>query len=634
MQKFAIKGNDKVILVDGVVPRGLGTWIRKGFWRNADGSPGAFPDNYWLGAPFSEAGSTIGDAPETAKAWMSDSKFSTALGSWLNTKSICHLGRYLYTVHVTNETDPTAGLDFHSVSRNPKIVEWDGIEENVDNNTWPSGQGARIVFGYSQVACDRLNYNKGFPGDTADVALVPFKGHVVGIGASLYGSYPATQLNPVGDEAARLDVFNSSIDAPLYYSFWFDPNQNNGSGLTTFTMWASGGDAAPNTTISHFTTPSWMLDASEYSANTDYVMFDSPYYNYSMTDALEFQDWIYACNSCHLVRFGSGFPNFELLYDTSQSPYTVSPKWLEKHDGNLYMLEGSGVVSQIIPSGTGVVKNNLADLSYVDPGNIRYGGIHAREWGIERATKDLIVSYQDKLHAFVGMGSGAYHFVSSGNMSAWEDKTSDLPALFRTTQCNIHGYRDPHDGKLYILASPMVSDNGIYGIVTFGDKVTGVSHLYSYNGSTWDKHGWFPIQSMWHAGGFVGFDAYGPHVAMPSGIDYPYGREPGSGLTSITPAVFKCKDYALVDYQLIDELSRNIDVSIEYSLDDGCTWNTCSRFKNYSTLEYVGEGLTALSASPSGNWHTFYWDFVKAVGYNVDYPYTKIRIIPNISNTQ
>ena len=633
MQKFAIKGNDKVIIVDGVVPRVLGVWIRKGYWRNG-AVDGAFPDAYWWGAPFNEAGITPGDHPGTAKAWLlGDSKFITPPGSWLNTKSICHLGRYLYTVHVTNETISSAPLNYHKVSRNAKIMQWDGIEDNVDNKTWPSGQGARVIFGYSSRASERFELNRGMPNDTAEVALVPYKGHVVGIGASLFGGFPYNVLSPVGDEAARLDVYNATIVAPLYYSFWFDPHQNNGSGLTTFTMYASGGADAPDKTISNFSTPSWMVDDDDYFT-ASYYMFDSPYYNYGMTDALEFQDWIYACNGCHLVRFGSGYPNFEILYDTSQSPYTVSPKWLEKHDGKLYMLEGSGVVSQIIPSGTGVVKNNLSDLSYVDPGNIRYGGIHAREWGVERATKNLLVSYQDKLHAFVGMGSGAYHFVSSGNMSAWQDKTSELPALFRTTQCNIHGYKDLHDGKLYVLASPMVPDNGLYGVLTFGEKVAGTSHLYSYDGTTWNKHGWFPIQSAWHAGGFVGFDQYGPHVSMPSGIEYPYGREAGSGLTSITPAVFKCKDYAVLDYQLIDELSRNIDVDIQYSLDDGCTWSDCSRFKDYSTLEYLGEGTGILSASPSGEWHTFYWDFVKAVGYNVNYPYTKLRIVPSISNTQ
>jgi hypothetical protein len=632
MQKFAIKGNDKIVLVDGVVPRALGVWIRKRYWR--DGAADGAQDGYWWGAPFNEGGNYEGNALETAKAWTGESKFITAFGSWLNSKSICHLGKYLYTVHVTNETVASANLNFHAVSRNPKIMQWDGIEDNVNETAWPSGRGARVMFGYSSRASERFDINGGFPGDTADVALVSYKGHVVGIGASLYGEYPHGSLSPSGDEAARLDVYATSIDAPLYYSFWLDPNQNGGSGLTTFTMYASGNDASPNKTISHFETPSWMLDNDEYLALKDYVMFDSPYYNYSMTDAIEFQDWIYACNSCHLVRCGSGFPNFELLYDTGQSPYTVSPKWLEKHEGNLFMLEGSGVVSQIVPSGDGIVKNNLSDLSYVDPGNIRYGGIHAREWGVERATKNLLVSYQDQLHAFVGMGSGAYHFVGSGDMSSWNDRTADLPALFRTTQCNIHGYRDPHDGKLYVLASPMVSDNGIYGIVTFGNKVTGTSHLYSYNGTTWEKHGWFPIQSMWHAGGFVGFDAHGPHVAMPSGTDYPYGRAAGSGLTSITPAVFKCKDYAVLDYQLLDEWSRNIDVSVQFSLDDGCTWATCSRFKDYSTLQYLGEGTEALSASPSGEWHSFYWNFVQAVGYNVNYPYTKLRVIPSISNTQ
>jgi hypothetical protein len=631
MIKFAIRCNDKVIIIEGAVPRALGHWLRKGFWRNADQSPGTFPDNYFRGTAMQEGGLVQGDRLQISRAWIGESAFSTPPGSFLNAKPICHLGRYLYTFHTVNETDATASVDLQRVPANPKLIEWDGIEENINPNIFPSGQGGRIIFGYSSAAANRLDQFAGMPTKTCDAAMLPFKGHVVGIAASIQGSIPYTTLLNEGDEAGQLDIFDDTIVLPAYYSFWFNPQANNGSGLITWSFYAKGDDTP---SVSQFSFPSWMLDLSNYNAQNQYYMFDQPFNNYNMTDAIEYNDWIYACNGCHLVRFGSGYPNFEILYDTGQSPYTAAPKWLEKHNGNLYMLESSGVVSQIIPSGDSVIKNNLIDLSYVNPGNVRYGGIHAREWGVERATKNAIVSYDEKLHVMMGMGSGAYHFVSSGNMSVWEDRTSDLPDLLKNNQCNIYTYEDLHDGNLYVLASPMVADNGIFGVITFGDKVTGTSHLYSYNGSAWTKHAWFPVQSFWHAGGFLGFDYYGPHVLMPSGGNYPVNYGNGSGITSITPVLFKCKDYAVVDYKLIDELSRNIDVDIQYSLDDGCTWSNCTRFKDYSTLEYLGEGTEILSASPSGEWHNFYWDFVKAVGYNVNYPYTKLRIIPSISNTQ
>jgi len=98
-----------------------------------------------------------------------------------------------------------------------------------------------------------------------------------------------------------------------------------------------------------------------------------------------------------------------------------------------------------------------------------------------------------------------------------------------------------------------------------------------------------------------------------------------------SPILIKCRDHAVLDYKIIDELSRNVDVNIEYSDDNGCTWSTCDRFKDYETIQYLGDGITDLASSPSGEWHSFYWDFVKPFGYNVEYPYCQMRITPSIS---
>ena len=633
MIKFALRCNDKICMIEGAVPRILGHWVRKGYARKSDGSLQPFPDTYWWGAA-SEAGAPGDGEPVYMTTQMGNARLSTPPGSYLNAKSLCHLGRYLYSVHTVQNSWGAGVTEEFWYPRNPKMFEWDGVEDNVDNTVWPSGQGARIVFGYSSRASDRYSLTEGALVTTSDPALLSYNGHVVGVALYRGEGVQEALLDDTGDEAGRIDNYNASIDAPCYYTFWYDPKANNGSGFTTWNFHAEVGAGEDDAAPVNVTTPSWMLNLTQFQSQDYYTLFDSPYLNYNMTDAIEYQNRIYACNACHLVSFTSGAMDFNILYDTSSGPYTVSPKWLEKHDGNLYMLEASGTVSQITPSGDGIVKTTLADLSYVSPGNVRYGGIHAREWGIERATKDLIQSYQDKLHVFIGMGSGAYHFSSSGDMGTWTNHTADLPDILRGTQCNIYAVEDYHDNNLYVLACPMVADHGALGVITFGERVSGIGHLFSYNGTAWTQHAWFPIPSFWGAGGFIGFDYYGPHVEMPSGTAYPYGAASGDIVGDMTPILYKCKDYAIIDYKLIDELSRNIDVSIQYSIDDGCTWYDCRRFKDYQTVQYLGEGLTALSSSPSGEWHSFTWDFVNAVGYNISIPYTKLRVIPSISATQ
>jgi hypothetical protein len=627
MLKFAFKLTDKVIYVDGATVRVAAPWVKKRHLYDPFGYvvPGKA---YGFGLCDAEWDVQLG-RDEVLTSHMGNGEFSSPPGSYLNRRSIGRLGRYLYTCHHQHETHSSLPLAPQWMSTDPKMIEWDGVRDNVDWKAWPSGYGARFIFGYAHQGSAGFQRNFEMLTHCGDIALTEFHGHMVGImysrtSTSIYPEYPS------GDEAVTIYGRHASVTQwPSYITFWFNPLDNSGSGLTKFNFHTSG-VGGEGIHYSHITEPSWMNYDNE-APDYTHIVKDAPYYNYNMTDIVEFQDWLYACNACHLVRFGSGVENFQILYNTGDNPHTTCPRWLEKFEGNLYMLEASGVVSRVTASGDDVTITALADLSYKDPGNIRRGGIHAREWGSERATKDEIVSYNNKLHVFLGMGSGLHHFAGSGDMSLWTDYTEDLPDLFRTEQGNIYTTEDLHDGKLYVLWVNM-SLQGFLGISSFGDRPANMAHLYSYNGTVWSKHAWFPIPALYPCGGFTGFDYQGPHVFLPSGVDYPIG---GSG-DSIghTPVVYKCKDYAVVDFQLIDELSRNIDVEIEYSIDDGCTWATCKRFKDYQTLQPLGEGLTALNSSPSGEWHNFYWDFVNNVGYNVDYPYTKLRIIPSISNTQ
>jgi|GEM_PF-6214186 len=622
MLKFAFKLTDKVIYIDGATVRIAAPWIKKRHMYSGTGS--IDPGTSYVFA-MCDAGLGVNDGRDILlSSHMGNGKFSTPPGSYLNRRGMAQMGQYLYSCHYENETWYSVPVDPNWMSEGPKLIEWDGTRDNVDWKIWPSGFGARFIFGYAHGAAAGFSRDDDMLGNCGDISLAQYHGQMVGVFYSRYSTsiYPEY---PSGDEAVIVTGRKSPItDAPLYVTFWFNPLANSGSGLTIFNFHTDA-----NTNFSHITEPDWM----DYTSETPrrHILRDAPYYNYNMTDIIEFQDWLYACNACHLVKFCSGVTQFEILHNTGDSPYTACPRWLEKHEGNLYMLEASGVVSKIVPSGDTVDIMPLADLSYKDPANIRKGGIHGREWSIERATKDEIVSYGSKLHVFLGMGSGLHHFAGSGDMSLWTDYTDALPDMFRTEQGNIYTCEDPHDGKLYVTWVNM-SKQGVLGIATFGDRPANIAHLYSYDGSTWTKHSWFPLPALYPGGAFLGFDYQGPHVALPSGLDYPIGTSGESFKT--TPVVYKCKDYAVIDFKLIDKLSRNIDVAIEYSIDDGCTWATCRRFKDYQTLQSLGQGLIALSSSPSGEWHSFYWDFVNNVGYNVDYPYTKLRIIPSISNIQ
>ena len=652
MLKFVHKGMDKILLIDGTTVATL-EHVRKLSDVN---------DKYWW-ATWGEAGEGINmpgrgsaqsePAESYVKCHIGHGWLTSAPGGYLSNVSIGQLGKYLYTIHgvARVESEHTAWPDrITQTLRNLKMLEWDGVESNVTNEigVTPSGQGARYIWGYV-AGFDKFGIaaNDGLICAGADVGFINYKGNLLGLGCA-FKVDTDDSYNSYGDEAIKIIGQNAATDTvanlPFYYTFLYNQIQNTGSGLTTFNFLGPGIAASTDKSIGHFPLPAWMDYYGSYE--NDYILQDAPLYNFNIIDMVEFRERIYATNACHLLsflpRFGSSGVidvdnDFRILYATSGNAYYPTPKWLSKCNGNLYMLEADGQVSQIIPDANNidVTVSGITDLSYLDADNVRYGGIHSREWGIERATKNALFTYQNRLHAIFGMGSGTYHLsASQDDLSYWPNHTSGLPTRIREHQGNVYTYEDSNDGNLYVLFTSMQTQ-GALGLNTFRNTSAGLGYLYSYDGTTWTQHGdWFPLCTFGSAGGFIGFDYEGPHVIMASGHDYPINEIPEASGSHTTPILYKCKDYAVLDYQLVDQLSRNIDVTIEFSINDGCDWSTCYRFKSYETFQYLGDGTTALSSSPSGEWHTFYWDFVKSIGYNVDYPYCKLRIVPQISNTQ
>jgi len=641
MIKIAQRCNDKILILDGAVPKMLSQWTRKN--RTQDVIDKQYnPD--WL-VKIGEGGSPFSMAPEYMFNHSSNGRFSLPPGAFLNERGMALLGKRLYTTHSHSQYISSPPFNDEILAGNYKMIEWDGADEAISDDAWPSGTGGRIVWGYSYRDQAWLTYPFGFIVAGMDIGLIEHNGNIFGIGCvkrhsfSYEGFIDSVQEDPVltngeamkivGRETWNPGVSNSQI--PFYYTFLYNPRANNGSGLTTFNIYQSGTYPTTNGRHGEFNMPTW----TDYWTTGQGILTDAPWYNANILDIEEHQGKIYATSAFHLIQCGSGHGDMKILDSTIDTAYDPTPKWLCKYNGKLYMHNAKGVVSEIIPNATktDVTISGVTDLSYIAPLTMRYGGLHAREWGIDRSTKNAFFEHNGELHVMFGASSGTYHFASSGSLETWENRTDDLPTLMKQRPGNVYTISDPQDNTLRVVYQTM-SDQGAIGFTTFGDKSAGIGHQYRYDthARTWTKFGWFPYPS-YHAGSeLVGFDYEGPYVGLPSGVNYPVSGIPTTDDTDITPAVYKCRDYAVVDFQLFDHLSRDLDVRIQFSLDDGSNWQDCYRFKNYETLQYMGDPITNLSASPSGEWHTFYWDFVKSIGYNVEYPYTKLRIIPSVSN--
>ena len=666
MIKLAFKGLDKILLIDGATTRTLGGHIRKKKGWSFIGED-QFDKVFYYSRSESAQRFNGGDVGNSFMlSHFGHGPFSSAPGCHLNEKGMAHVGSKLYTCNGVNSTianeDP-GGL--HTIfqkraTSNWKMLEWDGFEDNIDFSIYPSSIGPRILWGYSPPANQRFERSVGQIIYGADVGLIPYQGCVLGIGATFMHNKIAQASLSKTDEPTQVvgaalspDAIDSASTHGQYYAFLYDPNngpqlQSSGVGTTSFNLFGSGWRDDPGNAASRarFAFPAWSrYYDTEYNINETHFLADAPRFAYGINDVEEFHGRVYATNAYHLISFVPNFKasgvfqekdDFRIHYDTGDNAQTVTPKWLTKFNDNLYMFEADGQLSQVTPLDDGSATiTQISNVSYVDEGNMRKGGMHSREWGIERATKNAFFTYQNKVHAIFGVSSGTYHLVSSGALTSWTNLTEDLPDFTKRKECNVHVIEDPYDNNLYALFTTMTK-HGAVGYFTFSDDSASVGLLYKYNGSAWTQVGWFPLQTLCGAGGLVGFDYEGPHVALPSGAtkQYPYDGQPTASGSTLTPVLYKCRDFAVLDYKLIDKQSRKIDVTVQYSLNDGYSWDTCRRFKDYGTHAYLGDATTKLTSSPSGEWKNFYWDFVNAVGYNVNYPYTKLRVLPSISADQ
>ncbi|RKY43073.1 MAG: hypothetical protein DRP85_00830 [Candidatus Makaraimicrobium thalassicum] len=589
MIKFVYRGNDRLFILDGATLHSLHHWVDKA--PDSDATRGE------LTAYFSDI--------KTLIRHEADGTFSALPGIYLSNASLAVLRGDVYTAFL-DVSEYNYGEKYGGYIFNHVFAEYDYYAQNLLSNE----HGVHVLFGsHDRAGIDSHHYHGLMP------AFLNYNGNIIFVGAADVRQRGAVRSS--GEEAVIIYGPQSGL---LQYVYGvFNPELNNGSGLTSIYRSSL---LVP--------VPQWMKNEYNNAIAYDNNLRDFWTYNFNMTDCIEYQNKIVACNSCDLiVVHGSGENDIELVYSSNKDVYSPNPKWLAKHNGNLYMLEASGVISRIIVGdwkrGERSHKQNLTNFNWL--GDLIYGGIHARAYGFERATKGDIVSYNDKIHVFLGGPSGVYHAYSE-DLSVWYDVTDSLPSIMKTRQGHVYTYVDTYKNDLYVLFYTACR-GGVLGNLTMGAETANVAYLFKYDSNNnWTQIAWHLIPSFGGAGGFTAYNGIGPNVYMPSGTYY---NEPTAELT---PIVYKCLDYALLEYKLMDRYSRHFDVVIQYSLDDGCTWQDCSRKRDYFTLQYLGEGTTYLSSSPSGEWHNFYWDFVRDVGYNVNYKYCKLRVVPLLSDPQ
>lgn len=280
-------------------------------------------------------------------------------------------------------------------------------------------------------------------------------------------------------------------------------------------------------------------------------------------------------------------------------------------EDRVFMLTGSGILHRIMTSGT-VEATNLNSINSDNrTGDNWFARINSST--AEPGRTPLTISLHDTLHTFLPTATSGYrHFTCTGDpsgLSNWTDRTESLPTPLKSHDSNVFGFSD---GNFAYVAQITMGELGIFGHV--GSKRTaGATHIYRITRNNqwqtlWEGAFDLPGRSM------IPYTNFGPNLFAPSGSN---------------PTYLKCSDYTILDYKLYDGFSRPVDIEVQYSENNGVTWQDARRFKSYSTALFLGSGTTNLATSPQGTSYDFYWDHVNDLGYNTN-KQAKLRIRPKL----
>jgi len=357
------------------------------------------------------------------------------------------------------------------------------------------------------------------------------------------------------------------------------------------------------------------------SPSTTFLPDVTRYSHLDCCDLLSVDADIYYVNWVDTLKFpgGSGTPilvHSDIAHPTSKClciwPSGGFVNGVSNGERRIFALHGSGVLHRITDNGleTQVDFTNVRSFVARDTDNFS-ARINSNVDEPQRSC--LLIKNNNKLHSFVITAASGYtHFECTGSPSgtaSWIDKTDSLPEAIKSNDGCIYGYTDEDNNRL-VVAHTTWGNAGIYGILGV-NKSAGATSIYEYD-TEWKKIS----EGMlgWPSRGIFQYNNAGPAVHVPSGSN---------------PTVYPAKDYALVEYTVLDHYSRNVDVDVEYSKDAGLSWAEARRFRDYTSRQLLGSGVKNLPTSPAGITYPFYWDFVNDVGYNTK-KHCFIRVRPRL----
>jgi hypothetical protein len=346
------------------------------------------------------------------------------------------------------------------------------------------------------------------------------------------------------------------------------------------------------------------------------------YADLHVTDAIGYKDDIYFANWVDLCRINSGSGSIDILESTIEAigiartakSFEIFPnrgynaQGVSQEGDGLYFLVSSGVLKKITPTVQSSGVETVFGFNWINS-DVRNGtlSIASGQWArvadniSEPQRSPLLLKYNNELHAFVTTAASGYrHFYCRGNpsgVSNWTEGTSSMPENFTRFDGNMYGFVDETRDRM-VVAHVSMGEAGIVGHCG-GLRGAGGLTIYEYG----PARVWKQIVNGVAGSaprGLIPYNNVGPALHVPSGSN---------------PTVYKCKDYALVNYTIYDHYARVCDVDIEYSIDNGNTWNTARRFKDYNGA-LLGSGTINLPTLHDGITYPFYWDYVNDVGFN------------------
>lgn len=336
-------------------------------------------------------------------------------------------------------------------------------------------------------------------------------------------------------------------------------------------------------------------------------------------DAIGYEDDIYFANFCDVVRYPS----------CSGAPYIVeSPSGQETskcfaiHPNSgvsngaavgeswLLMLNGSGMLKRVNPTNT----NEIVDFSEINSDVRTTDNWSARLDSTvnEPCRSTSLFTHNDKLHALFPTATSGYHWMQCNGAvsgtSNWTEHTESLPYPVRSFDGNI--FSTVNDSEVYAIFYTM-GDLGVWGH-TGASRGAGGTYLYRIRNDSWEEI--YKGTTGMGGRGILPYQNFGPTAFIPSGSN---------------PSYVKASDYTIVDYTLYDHYSRDVNVSIQYTTDEGINWNDAKQFRAYDGSGPVGSGKINLKTSKNGTDYSFYWDHVDDIGFSVA-DKVRLRIKPTL----